>query len=72
MQLARVTAKSVSAQAAVKGNPADALAALFNETSATEAAFPRLPFVWLATPSSEDSVFLLRREDLLAAQRAAA
>jgi len=39
---------------------------------ATEAAFPRLPFTWLATPSSEDSVFLLRREDLLAVQRAAA
>jgi ribosomal protein L3 glutamine methyltransferase len=39
---------------------------------ATEAAFPRLPFTWLATPSSEDSVFLLRRADLLAAQRAAA
>lgn len=39
---------------------------------ATEAAFPRLPFTWLATPSAEDSVFLLRREDLLNAQRAAA
>ena len=39
---------------------------------ATEAAFPRLPFTRLATGSSEDSVFLLRREDLLAAQRAAA
>jgi ribosomal protein L3 glutamine methyltransferase len=39
---------------------------------ATEAAFPRLPFIWLATPSAEDSVFLLRREELVAAQRAAA
>jgi ribosomal protein L3 glutamine methyltransferase len=39
---------------------------------ATEAAFPRLPFVWLATPSADDSVFLLRREDLVAARRAAA
>jgi ribosomal protein L3 glutamine methyltransferase len=39
---------------------------------ATETTFPRLPFTWLATPSSEDSVFLLRKEDLLAAQRAAA
>jgi len=39
---------------------------------ATEAAFPRLPFTWLATASAEDSVFLLRREDLLRAQRAAA
>ncbi len=39
---------------------------------ATEAAFPRLPFTWVATPSSEDCVFVLRREELLAAQRAAA
>jgi ribosomal protein L3 glutamine methyltransferase len=39
---------------------------------ATEAAFPHLPFTWLATPSSADSVFLLRREDLLSAQRSAA
>ena len=38
---------------------------------ATEAAFPRLPFTWLATPSSDDSVFLLRREELVA-QRVAA
>jgi ribosomal protein L3 glutamine methyltransferase len=29
-----------------------------------EAAFPDLPFTWLVTPSSEDKVFLLRREDL--------
>jgi ribosomal protein L3 glutamine methyltransferase len=40
--------------------------------AAAEAAFPRLPFVWLETPSAEDSVFLLRREDLVAPQRAAA
>ena len=40
--------------------------------AAAEAAFPRLPFVWLATPSAEESVFLLRREELVAAQRAAA
>lgn len=33
---------------------------------AAEAAFPRMPFVWLATPSSIDSVFLLRREDIVA------
>jgi len=39
---------------------------------ATEAAFPRLPFTWLDTPSSQDSVFLLRKEDLLAPQRVAA
>ncbi|HVO89644.1 MAG TPA: 50S ribosomal protein L3 N(5)-glutamine methyltransferase, partial [Casimicrobiaceae bacterium] len=31
-----------------------------------EAAFPRLPFVWLATHSSQDSVFLVTREDLIA------
>src|SRR5438132_3213602 len=34
---------------------------------AAEAAFPRLPFVWLDTLSSEGSVFLLKRDDLLAA-----
>jgi ribosomal protein L3 glutamine methyltransferase len=32
-----------------------------------EAAFPRLPFVWLSTQSAEDAVFLLTREDLAAA-----
>ncbi len=37
-----------------------------NGRAATEAAFPRLPFVWLLTASSEDSVFLLKREDLVA------
>jgi ribosomal protein L3 glutamine methyltransferase len=31
---------------------------------AVEAAYPRLPFVWLATTSAEDSVFLLPRADL--------
>jgi ribosomal protein L3 glutamine methyltransferase len=31
---------------------------------ATEAVFPKLPFVWLHTRSSTDSVFLLKREDL--------
>jgi ribosomal protein L3 glutamine methyltransferase len=40
--------------------------------AATEAAFPRLPFTWLATESSEDSVFLLNREALVAGERAAA
>ena len=39
---------------------------------ATEAAFPRLPFTWLATESSEDGVFLLKREELVAGERAAA
>jgi ribosomal protein L3 glutamine methyltransferase len=33
---------------------------------AVEATFPRLPFVWLATASSADAVFLLKREDLAA------
>ena len=40
--------------------------------AAAEAAFPRLPFVWLATESSEDSVFLLRRSELVAGERAVA
>jgi ribosomal protein L3 glutamine methyltransferase len=33
---------------------------------AAEAAFPRLPFLWLQTGSSNDSVFALRREELVA------
>jgi ribosomal protein L3 glutamine methyltransferase len=33
---------------------------------AAEAAFPRLPFVWLEAPSASDSVFLVRRQDLVA------
>jgi len=32
--------------------------------AATEIAFPRVPFVWLETASSADSVFLLKREEL--------
>jgi ribosomal protein L3 glutamine methyltransferase len=32
-----------------------------------EAAFPRLPFVWLETTDADAGVFLLRRDDLLAA-----
>ncbi|MEJ7670436.1 MAG: 50S ribosomal protein L3 N(5)-glutamine methyltransferase [Casimicrobiaceae bacterium] len=31
-----------------------------------ENAFPRLPFVWLPTSSSEDAVFLVKREELIA------
>ena len=31
-----------------------------------ELAFPRVPFVWLETAASSDSVFLLKRDDLLA------
>ena len=37
-----------------------------------EAAFPRLPFTWLETESSDDSVFLLRRDELATGVRAAA
>jgi ribosomal protein L3 glutamine methyltransferase len=33
--------------------------------AAAEGAFPRLPFVWLATPGSEDCVFALKREDIV-------
>lgn len=36
--------------------------------AAAEAAFPRVPFVWLETASSTDSVFLVKREDLAAAR----
>jgi ribosomal protein L3 glutamine methyltransferase len=32
--------------------------------TAVEQAFPRVPFVWLETGSSSDSVFLVKREDL--------
>jgi ribosomal protein L3 glutamine methyltransferase len=35
---------------------------------ATEAAFPRLPFTWLSTGQDDDDVFLLQREDLVAAR----
>jgi ribosomal protein L3 glutamine methyltransferase len=34
--------------------------------AAAELAFPRLPFVWLETAGSADSVFLLTREELVA------
>ncbi|HEX9300764.1 MAG TPA: 50S ribosomal protein L3 N(5)-glutamine methyltransferase [Casimicrobiaceae bacterium] len=34
--------------------------------AAAELAFPRLPFVWLPTAASPDSVFLLTREELVA------
>jgi ribosomal protein L3 glutamine methyltransferase len=32
---------------------------------ATEVAFPRLPLVWLETATTSDSVFLVKREDLV-------
>jgi len=34
--------------------------------AAVEATWPRMPFVWLATPSTEDGVFAVRREDIVA------
>jgi ribosomal protein L3 glutamine methyltransferase len=40
--------------------------------AAAEAAFPRLPFTWLSTESSDDAVFLLKHDELVAANRAAA
>ena len=33
--------------------------------TAAEAAFPRMPFVWLSTASSEDAVFLLSRDEIV-------
>lgn len=35
-----------------------------------EAAFPQLPLTWLDTPSSEEKLFLVRAEDLVAADAA--
>jgi ribosomal protein L3 glutamine methyltransferase len=40
-----------------------------HDRSAAEAAFPRLPFVWLSTRSSDDAVFALKREDIVAGGR---
>jgi len=37
--------------------------------AAVESAWPWLPFVWLATASSDDSVFALRREEIVAGVR---
>jgi ribosomal protein L3 glutamine methyltransferase len=65
--------RTIVARAAEFLNPEGLLVVEVGQNrAATEAAFPRLPFVWLATPSAEDSVFLLRREDLFSPQRAAA
>jgi len=33
--------------------------------AAVELAWPRLPFVWIATATAPDSVFLLKRTDLI-------
>lgn len=38
---------------------------LGHNKTAAELAFPRLPFVWLATADTEDCVFLVKREDLV-------
>ena len=38
---------------------------LGHNRAAAEAAFPRLPFVWLATAGSDDCVFLVKREDII-------
>jgi ribosomal protein L3 glutamine methyltransferase len=65
--------RTILARAAEFLNPEGLLVVeVGSNRAAAEAAFPRLPFVWLATPSAEDSVFLLRREELVAVQRAAA
>ncbi len=34
--------------------------------AAVEAAFPRMPFVWVASPGADDAVFAITREDLIA------
>jgi len=36
-----------------------------NHRVAVEAAFPRLPLVWLPTATSEDCVFVVKREELV-------
>jgi ribosomal protein L3 glutamine methyltransferase len=48
-------------------NPGGALLVeVGHNRDATELAYPRLPFVWLETAGSEDGVFLLTREELVA------
>jgi ribosomal protein L3 glutamine methyltransferase len=65
--------RTILARASEFLNPEGLLVMEVGSNRATaEAAFPRLPFVWLATPSAEEGVFLLRREELVKAQRAAA
>ncbi len=39
-----------------------------HERDAVEAAWPRLPLTWLTTASSDDAVFAIRREELVAAR----
>jgi ribosomal protein L3 glutamine methyltransferase len=38
---------------------------LGHNRAGAELAFPRLPFVWLATAGSDDSVFVVKREDII-------
>ena len=38
---------------------------LGHNRAAAELAFPRLPFVWLATADTEECVFLVKREDIV-------
>jgi ribosomal protein L3 glutamine methyltransferase len=38
---------------------------LGHNRAAAELAFPRLPFVWLVTAGSDDSVFMVKREDII-------
>ncbi|MEO8344083.1 MAG: 50S ribosomal protein L3 N(5)-glutamine methyltransferase [Betaproteobacteria bacterium] len=33
--------------------------------TAVETAYPRLPFIWLVTPGTEDGVFMVKREDIV-------
>jgi ribosomal protein L3 glutamine methyltransferase len=47
-------------------NPRGALVVeIGHNRNAVEAAFPRLPMVWLTTASSDDSVFAIHREELV-------
>jgi ribosomal protein L3 glutamine methyltransferase len=60
--------RSIVEQSARYLNPGGALVVeVGTARDAVESTFPRLPFVWLATASADDSVFLLTRDDLVAA-----
>lgn len=65
--------RTIVARAAEFLNPGGLLVVEVGDNrAATEKAFPRLPFTWLSTASSDQAVFLLRREDLVEANRATA
>lgn len=58
--------RSIVKQAPAFLNPQGTLVVeIGHNRQAVDSAFPRLPFTWLATASSEDSVFAIRREDLV-------